>query len=266
MGLLEKAGQMQDEGTSSPAKASKPKPVKKEKPAKKVKPAKKAAPRRAKKAKVVDELDDFEVKERVSKTLPTEYVLAKKPARFARSLVDFIVTYGAFVGLFGTYLFIDGDFTYLWLVSIAIMLFNMIGMPIMTRRTVGNYASLTKYVNHKGNPPIFLHQTFKALTILFILSGLALILSSGVGKSGGLNPVNLGIGFAILVIPISDWVVAKIRHETKQGLWDSMFFAYMVSHSRPTDEEASGFFGRLESSGDWLKDKGWLGKEDEDQA
>ncbi|MDP6741496.1 MAG: hypothetical protein QF807_01190 [Candidatus Thalassarchaeaceae archaeon] len=259
MGLLEKAGQMQDEGKAKPAKASKPKPAKKEKQAKK--PA-----RRAKKAKVVDDLDDFEVKERVAKTLPTEYELAKRPARFARSLVDFIVTYGAFVGLFGTYLFIDGDFTYLWIVSIAIMLFNMIGMPIMTRRTVGNYASLTKYVNHKGNPPIFLHQTFKSLTILFILSGLGLILSAGLGKSGGLNSVNLGIGFAVLLIPFADWVVAKIRHETRQGIWDSMFFAYMVSHSRTTDEEATGFFGRLESSGDWLKDKGWLGNDDEEQG
>ena len=55
MGLLEKAGQMQDDGKSKPAKATKPKPAKKEKQ------AKKAAPRRAKKAKVVDDLDDFEV-------------------------------------------------------------------------------------------------------------------------------------------------------------------------------------------------------------
>lgn len=257
MGLLEKAGQMKDEGTS------KPKPAKKSKP-KPVKAAKKPA-RRAKKAKVVDDLDDFEVKERVAKTLPNEYELAKKPARFARSLVDFIVTYGAFLGIFGTYLFYDGDFTYFWILSILVMLFNMLAMPIMTHRTVGNYASLTKYVNHKGNPPIFLHQTFKSLTLLFVLSGLGLILSSGLGKSGGVNSVNLGIGFAILLIPLSDWIVAKIRHESRQGLWDSMFFAYMVSHSRSTDDDASGFFGRLESSGDWLKDKGWLGKEEENE-
>ena len=256
MGLLEKAGQLQDEGTKKPAKKPKPKPEKKQK---KQRPA-----RSKKKKKVVDDLDDFEVKEKVVKSLPDEYQLAKKPARFARSLVDFIVTYGAFVGLFGTYLFIDGDFTYLWIVSIAIMLFNMIGMPIMTRRTVGNYASLTTYVNHKGNPPIFLHQTFKSLTILFILTGLGLILSAGLGKSGGLNSVNLGIGLAVLCIPLTDWVVGKIRHETRQGLWDSIFFTYMVSHTRTTDDDSSGFFGRLESSGDWLKDKGWLGSEDDE--
>ena len=185
MGLLEKAGQLQDEGTKKTAKKPKPKPEKKQK---KQRPA-----RSKKKKKVVDDLDDFEVKEKVVKSLPDEYQLAKKPARFARSLVDFIVTYGAFVGLFGTYLFIDGDFTYLWIVSIGIMLLNMIGMPIMTRRTVGNYASLTTYVNHKGNPPIFLHQTFKSLTILYILTGHGMILSAGLGKSGGINTVNQGI-------------------------------------------------------------------------
>jgi|TARA_B100000315_G_scaffold182825_1_gene171752 uncharacterized membrane protein (DUF485 family) len=256
MGLLEKAGQMQDEGKAKPAKATKPKPAKKEKQAKK--PA-----RRAKKAKVVDDLDDFEVKERVAKTLPTEYELAKKPARFARSLVDFIVTYGAFLGVLGAFAMVDSDFTYFWILAILVMIFNMIAMPIMTRRTVGNYASLTKYITYKGKPPLFLHQTFKSLTILFIVVGLILILSSQ--SSDGTNSVNLGIGLAVLLIPISDWVVSKIRHETKQGLWDSIFFAYMVSHSRMADEEATGFFGRLESSGDWLKDKGWLGKDDEEQ-
>ena len=140
----------------------------------------------------------------------------------------------------------------------------MIAMPIMTRRTVGNYASLTKYVTHKGNPPLFLHQTFKSLTLLFILVGLGLILSAGLGKSGGINSVNLGIGFAVLLVPLTDWVVAKIRHDTRQGLWDSMFFAYMVSHTPSTDDDSTGFFGRLESSGDWLKDKGWLGTEDDE--
>ena len=256
MGLLEKAGQIQDEG------ASKSKPTK-TKSAKTKSKAPKPKRQKTKKQKVEDDLDDLEVKEKVIKSLPNEFQLAKKPARFARSLVDFIVTYGAFVGIFGTYLFIDGDFTYLWIVSFLMMLFNMIAMPIMTHRTVGNYASLTTYVNHKGNPPIFLHQTLKSLTILFILAGLGLILSAGLGKSGGINSVNLGIGIAILLIPITDWVVAKVRHETRQGLWDSMFFAYMVTHSRAGDSESTGFFAKLESSGDWLKDKGWLGKEEE---
>nr|MBC8517813.1 hypothetical protein [Euryarchaeota archaeon] len=87
MGLLEKAGQMQNEEDVKPAKKAKPKPVKA------AKPAKKARAKRSKKKKSND-LDDIDVTPKVAKTLPDEYVLSKKPARFARSLVDFIVTFG----------------------------------------------------------------------------------------------------------------------------------------------------------------------------
>ena len=74
MGLLEKAGQMQNEEEVKPVKKSKPKPVKA------AKPAKKAKAKRASKKKT-DDLDDFEVTPKVAKTLPDEYVLSKKPAR-----------------------------------------------------------------------------------------------------------------------------------------------------------------------------------------
>jgi hypothetical protein len=256
MGLLEKAGQMQDGGASKPAKKSK---VAKAKPAK-AKPVAKKSPRRAK--KVSDDLDDFEVAPRVAKTLPDEYEISKKPARFARSLVDFIVSYGWAAPIVGINLYGSNfDGTYFIIGGALLLIFNVIAMPIMTNRTVGNYASLTKYVTHKGAAPFFLHQTFKALTVLFLSMGAFMILSDGIVTTAGVNTVNLGIGFGILLLPISDWIIAKVRHETKQGLWDSMFFAYMVSHTRSDDAEATGFFGKLESSGDWLKDKGWLGDE-----
>ena len=54
MGLLEKAGQMQNEEEVKPAKKSKPKPVKAAKPAKKTK-------RKRTSKKKSDDLDDFEV-------------------------------------------------------------------------------------------------------------------------------------------------------------------------------------------------------------
>ncbi len=255
MGLLEKAGQMQNEEEVKPAKKSKPKPVKAAKPAKKTK-------RKRTSKKKSDDLDDFEVTPKVAKTLPDEYVIAKRPARFARSLVDFIVTFGwavpiVVISLWGS--MFDG--TYFIIGGALLSIFNLVAMPFMTNRTVGNYASLTQYVTHKGKPPVFLHQTLKAMTMLYIAVGLFLVLSAGVGTTAGANTVNLGIGLAILAIPLSDWVIAKIRHETKQGLWDSIFFAYMVSHTRSDDAESTGFFGKLESSGDWLKDKGWLGDE-----
>ena len=256
MGLLEKAGQMQNEDEAKPAKKSKPKPVKAAKPAKKAKA--KRAPRKSKK----DDLDDIEVAPKVAKVLPDEYILSKKPARFARSLVDFIVTFGwtvpvvALLG-FGSS---NTDITYFLLGGALLSIFNLVAMPFMTNRTVGNYASLTQYVTHKGKPPVFIHQTLKAMTVLYVGIGLFLVLSAKVGTPEA-DTVKLGIGLAILAIPLSDWVIAKVRHETKQGLWDSIFFAYMVSHTRSDDAEASGFFGKLESSGDWLKDKGWLGDE-----
>tara|TARA_B100000809_G_scaffold257270_1_gene298539 strand:- start:427 stop:1218 length:792 start_codon:yes stop_codon:yes gene_type:complete len=259
MGLLEKAGQMQNEEGAKPAKKSKPKPVKAAKPAKKSKP--KRARRASKKS--TDDLDDIEVTPKVVKALPDEYILSKKPARFARSLVDFIVSFGwavpvvALLG-FGSS---NSDPTYFIFGGALLSIFNLVAMPFMTNRTVGNYASLTQYVTHKGKPPVFIHQTLKAMTVLYVGVGLFLVLSAGVGTTAGANTVNLGIGLAILAIPLSDWIIAKIRHETKQGLWDSIFFAYMVSHNRDVDTEVTGFFGKLESSGDWLKDKGWLGDE-----
>ena len=135
MGLLEKAGQIQDEG------ASKSKPTK-TKSAKTKSKAPKPKRQKTKKQKVDDDLDDLEVKEKVIKSLPNEFQLAKKPARFARSLVDFICTYGAFLAVLGTFAFVDGDFTYLWIVALLVMLFNMFVMPIMTNRTIGNYCLL----------------------------------------------------------------------------------------------------------------------------
>ena len=257
MGLLEKAGQMQNEEGAKPAKKSKAKPVKA------AKPAKRARAKRASRKSKKDDLDDIEVAPKVAKVLPDEYVLSKKPARFARSLVDFIVTFGwavpvvALLG-FGS---ANSDPTWFIIGGGLLSIFNSVAMPFMTNRTVGNYASLTQYVTHKGKPPIFIHQTLKAMTVLYVGIGLFLVLSAGVGTTAGANTVNLGIGLAILTIPLSDWIIAKIRHETKQGLWDSIFFAYMVSHTRSDDAEASGFFGKLESSGDWLKEKGWLGDE-----
>ena len=257
MGLLEKAGKMQ---TDAPA-ATKPK--KKAKPPKAAKPEK--APKKAKrqrKAKPVDDLDDFEEVERVARTMPDEFILASGKARFARGLIDFIVTYGWMVPIvgitaYGTYF----DPTYFIAIGALLTIFNLVIMPIMTHRTVGNYASLTSYITSKGTQPFFLHQTLKGLTWIFLLVG-AFLIASAYDTRTGWNSVNLGIGFAILAIPLTDWIVARIRHETKQGLWDSMFFTYMVKHARTGDEAEGGFFGRLESSGDWLKDKGWLGSEE----
>ncbi len=256
MGLLEKAGKMQNDEVAKPAKKSKPKTVVVSKP------AKKAKPRRATK-KSSDDLDNIEVTPKVAKTLPDEYVISKRPARFARSLVDFIVTFGWAVPVVGLLGFgsSNSDPTFFIFGGALLSIFNLVAMPFMTNRTVGNYASLTQYVTYKGKPPVFIHQTLKAMTMLYIALGLFLVLSAGLGTSSGANTTNLGIGLAILAIPLSDWIIAKVRHETKQGLWDSIFFAYMVSHTRPDDAETTGFFGKLESSGDWLKDKGWLGDE-----
>ncbi len=257
MGLLEKAGQMQDSGkkpTTTKTKSTSPKPVK-------AKPQKRVRKKRAKR----DDLDDFEARAKVAKVMPEEYELPKGAARFARSLVDFLVSYGWMVPL----LVITGygsnfNPTPFILIGVPIFLFNVFAMPIWKRRTVGNFASLTTYVTYRGKPPIFLHQTFKALTILYILAGLMFIATAGFGTNSGLNTTNLGIGVAILILPLADIITFFVRHETKQGLWDSMFFAYMVKHKRGDEEEASGFFGRLESSGDWFRDKGWLGSEEDE--
>ena len=251
MGLLEKAGQIQADGPKATPKK---------------KAIKAAKPKKAKPAKVMleDELDDLDIGgDRVSRSLPDGFVLAGKPAKFALALIDFIVTYVCFLLVFGYIAFLETtNFapTYFYFAAILLFLFNIVVIPFMTNRTIGNFVSMTKFVTHKGNPPFFLHLTLRGLNFGFFAGGVVALL---IGFPM-MDSVVLGIGFAMLAICFADYVVKKVRHEKQQGLYDSLFNAFLVSHVRSGDEE--GWLGRLESLADFGESRFKLGGSEDEES
>tara|TARA_B110000438_G_scaffold35088_1_gene34828 strand:+ start:302 stop:1087 length:786 start_codon:yes stop_codon:yes gene_type:complete len=255
MGLLEKAGKIKDgdkpkkavakatKGKAKPVKAVKAKPVKAQKAARK--PRERVA--------------------REPRVMPDGFNLAGKAARFARRLVDFIVTYGAFLGVLGAFAMIDGDFTYLWIAAIAMMLLNLVVLPLKTNRSVGMFLTRTRYVNHKGNHPFFMHQILSSLTALYVMLSIVMI-GVGAGDTGGANWTIISIGIFLGLIPFSDYVVTKLRKANgeTQSMYDAMFGCWYVVAER-ADTGDSAWMSRLESLGDWGEKKGWSGSATEDE-
>ena len=126
MGLLEKAGKKKDD--SAPKKAAK-----KAKPAKAVKAQKAVkAPKPVKEKKT---REPRERKERVAREMPDEFQLAGRASKGARRLVDFIISYGAILGLLAltaTGAFFDPT---LFLIGALLpLLLNMIILPMKSPR------------------------------------------------------------------------------------------------------------------------------------
>ncbi len=254
MGLLEKAGGMQaDDPPKKPKRAKKkrdpnPEPVT-EKPKKQ---------RRKKKEVSLDEL----LEEEAQDGPPGDFIIASKGARRSRGLVDFIVNWTLPI----TILTIEamGTFwnpTWLWVAGLAIIVFNIGYLPYAHKRTIGNFVSRTRYVNRHGKDPIFLYVTIKMMTVPFIMGALILIATFAgeiQDSKEAITPFAIGVAFAL--VPFSDWVVLKVRHEAGQGLWDTIFGAYIVAHV--PEEGAEGWLAKLEATGDYFEQKGWLSDEE----
>ena len=245
MGLLEKAGKMQDEpakkaAPKKAAKASKPKPKAERKPREK----RTREPRQR--------------KERVPKVMPKGYEPAGKAAKGARRLVDFLVTYGGIFAVLGAFAYVDGDFTYFWILAFALMLVNIAFLPWKTNRTVGMFLTRTRFINHKDKHPHWSHQVFRNLTALFVLAALIFI-AMGAAAVGGPDWKLIGIGGAIAIIPFSNYVITKLRFANghDQNMWDMMYSCWMVKATAAEKSEGGGWMGRLESLGDWGESRGW---------
>ena len=255
MGLLEKAGKMKDD--DAPKKAKKQAKVAKAKPAK---AAKKAAP-----AKEKAKRQPREKKPRDPRVMPDGFKLAGKAARFARRLVDFIVTYGAFLGVLGAFSMIDGDFTWMWLGAIAMMLLNLVVLPVKTNRTVGMFLTRTRYVNSKGNHPNFIHQILSSMTALYVMISIVMI-GVGAAETGGANWTLISIGIVLGLIPFSDYIVTKLRKANgeTQSMYDAIFGCWYVVAER-SETDSVGWMARMESIGDWGEKRGWTGSADDDE-
>ena len=253
MGLLEKAGKKKEEI----------------KPKKATKKAKKAEPKPAKQAKAAKAKPKKEKRERAPRdprVMPDGFKLAGKAARFARRLVDFIVTYGAVFGVLAAFAMIDGDFTYMWLAAFGVMAFNLFFLPAKTNRTVGMFLTRTRYVNSRGSHPFFVHQILSSMTALYIITAMILIAIGAPQAERGADWVMISIGIIFALIPFSDYVVTKLRaaNGQTQSMYDAMFGCWFVVAER-TDSESGSWMSRLESLGDWGEKRGWSGSADEDE-
>jgi hypothetical protein len=198
--------------------------------------------------------------------MPDGFKLAGKAARFARRLVDFIVTYGAVFGVLAAFAMIDGDFTYMWLAAFGVMAFNLLFLPAKTNRTVGMFLTRTRYVNSRGSHPFFVHQILSSMTALYVITAMILIAIGAPQAERGADWVMISIGVIFALIPFSDYVVTKLRaaNGQTQSMYDAMFGCWFVVAER-TDSESGSWMSRLESLGDWGEKRGWSGSADEDE-
>jgi hypothetical protein len=253
MGLLEKAGKMNDD---KPKKAKKAKPVK------------------ASKVETKDKLDKAIAKKTAStkktrkaraprnpRVLPEGFQPAGRAAKGARRLVDFIVNYSGVVALIGftaTGAFFDP--TLFLIAAVVPILLNMFFLPAKTNRTVGMFLTRTRFVNSKGQYPLWIHLTMSNFTALFLMMGVALIFMATEG-----NKTFLVVGICMILISVADYVVTKIRHANgqQQNMWDAMFGCWFVVAEKSEDSGIK-WLDRLESLGDFGEKKGWSGSQSDE--
>lgn len=258
MGLLEKAGQINSGDTSavSPAEPEiKPQPVAAETVAEPepVQVKKRSRRKRATRKK----REPREKRVRVAKVLPEGYEEASRSQRVIRRGSDFAVSYGWTVPLsvltaWGSYF----DPTYVFLLGILLMGFNLGFMPYTTNRTVGNWISRTTFITSKSGTP---HQSYlflKGLTFPMVMLGMIIFLTStseGFGSRKG--QILLGSSLIFLLPPLLDYLFYRLKRDDL-GLWDTLYGGvWMVKTSKST--ESKGWLKRLEQLGDYSESQGW---------
>jgi hypothetical protein len=261
MGLLEKAGKIQTDEiiveTPAPVVAAVEEPdqtkvIKKGKRNRKDKKIKKSRPVKEKKI-------------RAPKTLPDEFENATNLQKRTRRFVDFAVSYGWSIPLIGLLGFGgSSDPTYFIILGGLLTIGNLAILPAYTNRSMGNWVSRTRYVNTRGESPIWPYLSLKGLTTLFVLiSSFSILvimseLSLGDTTIGSIFRV---IGLLLVIPPLIDYFMYK-RRANGLGIWDTFFGGvWMVKTNKSA--EAKGWLKRLESLGDFAESRGLL-KENED--
>ena len=261
MGLLEKAEKIQTEDkvdvTPAPVVASvaEPEPVKVAK--------KSRRERREKKPKKTRPIKEKKI--RTPKTLPDGFESATNLQKRTRRFVDFAVSYGGSIPILGLQGFGGGaDTTYFIILGILLTIGNLVVLPAYTNRSIGNWVSRTRYVNTRGENPLWPFLTIKGLTTSFVLiSSFAILvimseLSMGDSTLGTIFRV---IGLILIIPPLVDYIMYK-RRANGLGLWDTFFGGVWMVKTGKT-AEAKGWLKRLESLGDFAESRGLL-KESED--
>ena len=255
MGLLEKASNIQTEEEPKTVVLKTPKPVPEPKPIKEPKTTSKKAKkaRRSKRKKIKAP--------REQRTLPDGFEVATTGQRITRRVCDFAVSYGWSVPMLAITAW-GSNFnpTPFVILGLALIIFNLYFMPRYAgNRSVGNWISRTRYVNSRGTAPIWVYMSLKGLTTVFVILGLMtlLTLTSGGFPTSTSGQILSAVGLILLIPPLLDYTMYKLRKESGQGLWDSVFGGvWLVRTVKST--EAKGWLKRLEAIGDFTESKGWL--------
>jgi hypothetical protein len=198
-------------------------------------------PRRARKARAPSQ----------PKVIPEEFELAGRLNRFAVGLANFAVNWGLVATLIIMNAFLGMEITWFLIAGVIVATINIVILPIYMGRNLGQFISRTKYINSKSQRPVFIHALMNNLNFPLFLIGLILILT-GSGK-GDLALIGGGV-FSASFLLLDAWLCKRyLFQETKQGLWDIIFNAYLVKHV-PTGEE-KGWLGKLEGLGDYAEQK-----------
>jgi hypothetical protein len=189
--------------------------------------------------------------------LPENFEIASANARRITWFTNFVVNLGPLFAFLFSVAILDaaGMITTLFaLIALAALIMNLVVVPVMSGRTLGNFVSRTKNVNSSGNKPIFLHALLVYSTGIFALMGVISLLINlqSVTNTKGSEQIwasifsLLGIAFIAVYFVNASF---KSRSALKQGLYDTLFGAYLVKHVPVAGEESSGIIAKLESMG-----------------
>lgn len=241
MGLLDKAGAASGGEKKEVKKAvAKAVPKSVEITPKAAKAVKAAKPAKAAKARPISLADDYE--------------LASSMNRRISWLVNFIVNFGV---LFAAIFIAASDTgvitTILFATSGAIIIINIIFIPMKFSRNMGQFVSRTKFVRGDGTNPFFLHGILVNSTGLASLIGIIFI-ATQFQKLTDTDNTSAIILFSMGTIFVIIWFIDRFLRngsEMGQGLFDLMFKAYLVKYVPTEDEKATGVWARLENMGNF---------------
>ena len=249
MGLLDKAN---DAGT-------KDKPV--AKAVAKAKPVAKAVAKAKPATQVIEAATPVAVKAQAAKPmkvrtaaagLPNDFEIASPNARRIAWFVNFVFNLGPIFAFLFSVAILDAFTTIFALIALAALVFNLIVIPIMSGRTLGNFISRTKNIKSNGQKPNFIHALFVNSTGILALTGIVFLMvyAGSMFTEKGSTQIWASIwsilGLIFIVLYFVDTSM-KRGSEMRQGLYDSMFGAFLVKHVPAEGEVSTGFIGKLEN-------------------
>jgi len=258
MGLLDKASDAGSKKSKIPvAKAvAKAKPV--AKAVAKAKPVAKAVAKAKPVAKAVAKAQAVPVAKQprakrvksAPRGLPEDYEMASANARRIAWFTNFVINMGPIIGFFASVI-LDAFTTVFALIALVALLLNLIIVPLMSGRSLGNFVSRTKSVTSSGVKPIFLYPIIANSAGILALSGVAMLMVfagkmlSATGNDRVTASIFSVLGIIFLTLYFINYGMRK-GNNYGQGLYDTMFGAFLVKHVPAEGEVSTGFIGRLE--------------------